>query len=103
EARLLVYSISSRASFDALASYIETIAYDTTRRKHPGVIVGNKCDQAYGRVVSGNEGLALAQKYGFSFIETSAKTAQNVERVFTTAVCENILASRRSRVRVAFL
>ena len=50
------------------------------------MLVGNKCDKAYEREVSKEEGAALARQFGCEFIETSAKTAQNVERLFTNLV-----------------
>jgi GTPase KRas protein len=50
------------------------------------MLVGNKADKAYEREVSKEEGAALARQFGCEFIETSAKTAQNVERVFTSLV-----------------
>lgn len=50
------------------------------------MLVGNKCDKSYEREVSKEEGAALARKYGCEFLETSAKTAQNVERLFTNLV-----------------
>jgi GTPase KRas len=50
------------------------------------MLVGNKCDKTYEREVSKEEGMAAARSYGCEFIETSAKTAQNVERLFTNLV-----------------
>ena len=50
------------------------------------MLVGNKCDKVQEREVSREEGAALARQFGCEFIETSAKTAQNVERVFTNLV-----------------
>jgi GTPase KRas protein len=50
------------------------------------MLVGNKSDNAFDREVSKDEGAALARRFGCEFIETSAKTAQNVERVFTNLV-----------------
>ena len=38
--------------------------------------------QKYERVVSRSEGLAMAQKYGAKYYETSAKTAENLNPVF---------------------
>jgi GTPase KRas protein len=43
------------------------------------MLVGNKCDRTYERE-------ALARSFGCEFMETSAKTAQNVERIFTSLV-----------------
>ena len=46
------------------------------------MLIGNKCDKIYEREVSKEEGAALARQFGCEFIETSAMTAQNVEKVF---------------------
>ncbi|KAJ7169549.1 ras protein [Mycena filopes] len=82
---VLVYSIASRASFDRMELFRQSIQ----RRASKDIIfilVGNKCDKAYDRQVSKEEGAALALRFGVEFMETSGKTAQNVERVFTTLV-----------------
>lgn len=50
------------------------------------MLVGNKCDKTYEREVSREEGAALARQFGCEFLETSAKTAQNVERLFMNLV-----------------
>jgi GTPase KRas protein len=50
------------------------------------ILVGNKCDKTYEREVSKEEGAALARQFGCEFIETSARTAQNVERLFMNLV-----------------
>jgi GTPase KRas protein len=51
------------------------------------ILVGNKCDEASEREVLEEEGAALARQFGCEFIETSAKTAQNVEHLFMNIVC----------------
>ncbi|KAJ7770782.1 ras protein [Mycena maculata] len=82
---ILVYSIASRTTFDRLEVFRQSV-----RRAKRGdpilMLVGNKSDKAYEREVSKEEGQALARQFGCEFIETSAKTAQNVERVFTSLV-----------------
>jgi GTPase KRas protein len=50
------------------------------------MLVGNKCDKTYEREVSREEGAALARQFGCEFLETSAKTAQNVELIFKNLV-----------------
>ena len=50
------------------------------------MLVGNKCDTAYGREVSREEGVALARQFGCEFIEASAKTAENVKLLFMNLV-----------------
>ena len=50
------------------------------------MLIGNKCDKTYEREVSTEEGTALARQFGCDFLETSAKTAENVERLFMNLV-----------------
>lgn len=45
------------------------------------MVVGNKCDLVTERVVSKTDGLNLARQYECSFVESSAKTNQNVNEV----------------------
>jgi GTPase KRas protein len=57
------------------------------KRENPTfMLVGNKCDKTYEREVSPEEGQQLARQFGCEFFETSAKTAQNVERLFMNLV-----------------
>ncbi|KAF9014970.1 ras protein [Cyathus striatus] len=82
---ILVYSIASRATFDRLEVFRQSMR--RVKRGDPiFMLVGNKCDKTYEREVSKEEGAALAKEFGCEFIETSAKTAQNVERLFTNLV-----------------
>ncbi|KAF8146122.1 small GTPase superfamily [Mycena galopus ATCC 62051] len=82
---ILVYSVTSRSTFDRLELLHKSLR--TVKRGDPiFMLVGNKADQAYEREVLEEEGAALARRFGCEFIETSAKTAQNVERVFTSLV-----------------
>ena len=46
------------------------------------MLVGNKSDLETKREVSTEEGQAFADKHGLFFLETSAKTAMNVESAF---------------------
>ncbi|KAJ7680894.1 ras protein [Mycena polygramma] len=82
---ILVYSIASRSTFERLEVFRQSV------RRVKGadpilMLVGNKCDKANEREVAKEEGEVLARQIGCEFIETSAKTAQNVERVFTSLV-----------------
>lgn len=56
------------------------------RTKPTFLLVGNQCDKTYEREVSKEEGLALAHSFGCQFVEASAKTAHNVEHLFTSLV-----------------
>ena len=56
------------------------------RQKPIFMLVGNKADKQLEREVTREEGMQLAKEFGCEFLETSAKTAQNVERLFTNLV-----------------
>jgi len=81
---LLVYSITSKATFDALDELYHKIQIVKEHDAIPIVIVGNKCDLEDQRQVKLNEGDTLAKKYGSnaSFMEASAKISKNVNEVF---------------------
>ncbi|PFH49232.1 hypothetical protein AMATHDRAFT_148105 [Amanita thiersii Skay4041] len=82
---ILVYSIASRATFNRLEGFRQSMR--RVKRGDPiFMLVGNKSDKVQEREVSREEGAALARQFNCEFIETSAKTAQNVERVFTSLV-----------------
>lgn len=78
---LLVYDITRRETFDHLASWLE----DARQHANPSMsimLIGNKADLAHRRAVSTEEGEAFAKEHGLVFLETSAKTALNVEAAF---------------------
>ena len=50
------------------------------------MLIGNKSDLANKRAVSREEGESFAAKNGLTFLETSAKTAENVEAVSRTLI-----------------
>ena len=82
---ILVYSVDSRDSFDRIENFRQTVL----RVKGDNAIfmlVGNQCDKTQKREVSRADGAALARSYGCDFIETSAKTSQNVNRLFINIV-----------------
>ncbi|KAB8346170.1 hypothetical protein FH972_023215 [Carpinus fangiana] len=105
EGFVLVYSITSRASFsriqrfhsqiqrvkESAASSSPTLANAGGRGSAgdgttPVMLVGNKCDRVTEREVSYQEGAALAKQLGCDFLEASAKSCVNVERAFYDVV-----------------
>jgi len=78
---IIVYDITSRASFLNTAKWIE----DVRGERGTDVImmlVGNKTDLADKRQVSIEEGEAKAKEYDIMFIETSAKAGFNIKALF---------------------
>jgi Ras family protein len=75
---ILVYSITSKASFEMIRTIREKILNYTGIEWIPCVIVGNKRDLENQRAVSSEEGISLANEWKCAFIETSAKTNENI-------------------------
>lgn len=56
------------------------------------LLIGNKCDRS-DRVVTEAEGSGLARELGMPFLETSARTAENVEAAFIK-MAEQLIRNR---------
>lgn len=97
EGFLLVYSITSRSSFEEIATFHQQVLRVKDRNYFPMVMVANKCDLDAERQVStegthifthNSEGYAMARDIGCPFVETSAKLRVNVDEAFTDLVRE---------------
>ncbi|KAA0190249.1 hypothetical protein HAZT_HAZT009439 [Hyalella azteca] len=86
EGFIICYATCDRRSFDEVPRYADLIGALRASSVCPVVLVGTKLDLAHQRTVSTEEGLTLAQSYGWPFFETSAALRQGVEEVFHTAV-----------------
>ena len=83
EGFLCVFSIVERESFAAMSDFHEQIIRVKGDTQIPMILVGNKVDLADSRrEVSQQEAEGLAQSWGVSYVETSAKTRVNVEKAF---------------------
>lgn len=91
---LLVYSIVDDQTFEELRDIHEQIMRVHQNADVPIVVVGNKIDMpADERVVSADEGKALADDFGGEFIEISAKNNFKVKEAFQTLI-RTILANK---------
>jgi len=78
---LLVYDITRRETFNHLTTWLED-ARQHSNSNMTIMLIGNKCDLESRRAVSKEEGEQFAKEHGLFFLETSAKTAANVEEAF---------------------
>eukprot|EP01106_Pelomyxa_sp_JSP_P009803 TRINITY_DN2661_c0_g2_i2.p1 TRINITY_DN2661_c0_g2~~TRINITY_DN2661_c0_g2_i2.p1 ORF type:complete len:186 (+),score=56.01 TRINITY_DN2661_c0_g2_i2:153-710(+) len=85
---LCIYSVTSRTSFEEIATFREQILRVKDADKVPMVLCGNKCDLESDRQVPTTEGSELAKSYTCPFMETSARTRINVEESFFELVRE---------------
>lgn len=109
EGFVLVYSITSRASFSRIHKFYHQIQLVKESANSgsptggsylgsplnppsgptgpvPVMLVGNKSDKVVERAVSAQEGSALAKELGCEFVEASAKNCINVEKAFYDVV-----------------
>jgi len=78
---LLVYDITRRETFNHLTNWLED-AKTHANQNMTIILVGNKSDLDHRRTVTYEEGEKFAKDNGLIFLETSAKTAANVEEAF---------------------
>lgn len=105
EGFILVYSITSRNSYDRIRKFhsqvqrVKESSHPNSPTGHsylqngpvysgpvPVMLVGNKSDKHREREVSSQEGQALAKELGCDFVEASAKNCVNVEKAFYDVV-----------------
>ncbi|KAJ1564413.1 Ras GTPase ras2, partial [Cladochytrium tenue] len=86
EGFLLVYSITSRSTFERIERFKEQLVRVKDTEAVPLMLVGNKCDKVGEREVSREEGVQMARRLRCDFLETSAKTCVNVEKAFYNVV-----------------
>ncbi len=81
---VLVYSITSRISYENIKIVKERLTSILCGSSIPMMLVATKCDWDEYREVSAAEGQSLAASWGFPFLECSAKANINVGKVFNT-------------------
>ncbi|CAB0014472.1 unnamed protein product [Nesidiocoris tenuis] len=84
---LLVYDITRRETFNHLTTWLDD-ARQHSNSNMVIMLIGNKSDLESRREVKKEEGEAFAREHGLIFMETSAKTAANVEEAFINTAKE---------------
>jgi len=88
---IMVYDVTSAESFDHVEEWLSEVdryANENTAK----LLIGNKADLIDEKQVSEETAQKFADKLGIPFLETSAKTATNVDQAFLTMAKELIKA-----------
>ncbi|CAF4872323.1 unnamed protein product [Pieris macdunnoughi] len=81
QAAIVVYDITNQDTFGRAKNWVKELQ----RQASPSIVIalaGNKSDMAAKRMVEFDEAQAYADENGLLFMETSAKTAMNVNDIF---------------------
>jgi len=80
----LVFSITEQESFKHTLEFREQILRVLDNDSVPFILVGNKADLNHLRQVDSSQAEALAKQWNCPYIETSAKTKDNVQLAYQT-------------------
>ncbi|XP_065155250.1 ras-related protein Rab-37-like isoform X3 [Atheta coriaria] len=80
-ALLLLYDVTNKTSYDNIRAWLGEIR-EYAQDDVVIMLIGNKADAGVDRAVRREEGERLAREYNVAFMETSAKSGQNVELAF---------------------
>lgn len=78
---LLVYDVTERQTFLSIRNWVQQIQMHADVNVNK-ILIGNKADLKENRVVSTEEGEALAKEFNIKFFETSARQDLNVDTAF---------------------
>jgi len=79
---LIVYDVTRADSFARLEVWLKDIKEAGGNENTQILLIGNKIDLKEQREISTEKGIAFSRLNALNFMETSAKTGENVERAF---------------------
>ena len=101
QAAFIVFDVSNIKSFENTKKWYSELEKFLGNKEIPMIIVGNKIDLENQRVISYQEGVKLTAELSelntegeFSYIETSAKSGENVEDAFNLIAYHYIMKSK---------
>mmetsp|Transcript_27822 Transcript_27822/g.41062 ORF Transcript_27822/g.41062 Transcript_27822/m.41062 type:complete len:212 (-) Transcript_27822:319-954(-) len=92
---IMVYDVTCQESFEHVNDWLKEVnryASEGTCK----LLVGNKSDRTADKVVTAEQAKEFADELGIAFLETSAKSAKNVEEAFLTMAGE-LVKQREAR------
>ncbi|MBD3253710.1 MAG: GTP-binding protein [Candidatus Lokiarchaeota archaeon] len=93
-AGILVYDVTRKNTYERVRDWYNEINSNT--KEISMILVGNKIDLVDEREVSPEEGKKLAEELNLSYIETSAKTGENIEDAFRMLALQLIKKDMKS-------
>ncbi|XP_052603473.1 GTPase RhebL1 isoform X3 [Peromyscus californicus insignis] len=85
---VLVYSVTSLHSFQIVKSLYQKLHEGHGKTRLPVVLVGNKADLSPDREVQAVDGKKLAESWGATFMESSARENQLTQEIFIKVIQE---------------
>ena len=86
---MVVFDVTDIESFNNINSWLIEIEKNANKNVYK-ILIGNKCDLEDKRQVTYEQAKEFADSYGMKYIETSAKTNQNVHEAYVTMTKEII-------------
>lgn len=83
---IIVYDVTQRDTFDSLPTWFTELDTFTASEDVVKIVVGNKVDKEFSRVVTTEEGQTFAESRGALFVECSAKKGVGVNGAFDELV-----------------
>jgi len=84
---IVVYDVTDRETFNNVKQWLHEIERYANENVNK-LLVGNKCDLETRRQVKAEMGTELAESLNIEFMETSAKSKQNVDKAFETMAAQ---------------
>ena len=78
---ILAYDCTSEESFNNVRTWVRQIELHANSNVEK-ILIGNKCDLESKKLIDTATGQSLAEEFGMSFFETSARTGFNVNETF---------------------
>ena len=78
---LFIFDITNKDSFDNIVNWIN-LSFDNNKNSVINFLIGNKCDQNSSRKVEESEAQQFAKEKGLIYLETSAKSDENIQKLF---------------------
>ena len=78
---LFIFDITNKSSFDNIVNWIN-LSFDNNKNSVINFLIGNKCDQNSNRKVEESEAQQFAKEKNLIYLETSAKSDENIQKLF---------------------